>query len=127
VIPKSDPLYYDEIATEPHLLTARTLDLDEPLDLSRWRWADIADDLRVILQRAIRTCLTDKQQAAVNLALDGLSGVQIARTLGVSKVTVHWYLVRARRRLKAQMMTSRKARERLRKGLERTYHDEEES
>ena len=61
-----------------------------------WRWADIADEVRPHLQRAIDEILTERQRQIILLILDGYRQVDIARQFNVRRVTVHWIFKRAR-------------------------------
>jgi DNA-directed RNA polymerase specialized sigma24 family protein len=122
VLPKADPLVFDEIAMEPDKLAARTSkQVDEPIDESRWRWADIADDVRRDLRHAIKERLTERQRTAMLLHLEGMRGTVIARKMGCTKVTVFWLLERARRQIEQYIAENPRARGRLRKALARRY------
>lgn len=69
---------------------------EQPLS---WRWADIADEVRPQLQRAIDEILTNRQRQIVLLILDGYRQVDIARQFNVRRVTVHWIFKRAKQSL----------------------------
>jgi hypothetical protein len=102
LLPRATPTYYDEVPVKEAVIEVRAPEPEEPVpDAVRWRWADLADELRPRLQRAIQERLTSQQQRAVELHLSGLNGVETARAMGVSKVTVHWLVKRAKTRIAA--------------------------
>jgi DNA-directed RNA polymerase specialized sigma24 family protein len=124
VLPKSDPLIFDEISTDPGILTARTNSLVEKIDESRWRWADVADDVRKHLQNAIDRALTPRQQMAITMTLEGLRGVDIARSMDCTKVTVHWLIKRGKENIFLYFAADNpRARRALETALERKYRD----
>jgi hypothetical protein len=104
LLPRATPTYYDEVPVKEAVLEVRAPEAEEPEpETMRWRWADVADELRPQLKRAIAERLTIGQRRAIEMHLEGMSGVDTARTMGVTKVTVHWLQKRARRRIAAFM------------------------
>lgn len=127
ILPKSDPLIFDEISTEPEKLTLRNKAIVKPIDPSQWFWADVADDVRGDLMHAIDRALSPRQQTAMMMHLEGVSGVKIARAMGCTKVTVHWFLKRARRKIFEYMtVENAAAARRANKALTRIYESMED-
>jgi hypothetical protein len=121
LLPRAVPTYYDEVPVQSAMIEARAPEAPEPESTTvRWRWADFADEVRPQLERAIRHRLTDQQRRAMEMHLRGMSGVSTAKAMGVSKVTVHWLLVRAKRRIAEFFQESRPARKSAREALSRT-------
>jgi hypothetical protein len=122
LLPRAVPTYYDEVPVKDAVLEVRAPEAEESkLDESRWCWANVADELRFDLERAIQERLTEKQRQAILMHLDGMAGVAIAKAMGVSKVTAFWFVVRAKRRIAEFFEKSPDAHRRVEAALARTH------
>jgi hypothetical protein len=126
LLPRATPTYYDEVPVRDAVLEIRAPEVEEPDPLDRrWRWADVADAVRPDFQRTIEERLTEKQRRAILMHLDGMSGVAIAKAMGVCKVTAFWHKKRAMRHLVKFFRNSPDARRRAEAAMSRTAHDGE--
>jgi DNA-directed RNA polymerase specialized sigma24 family protein len=63
-------------------------------------WAVVSDRLGHRLRRAMNCCLSERQRQVLAMELEGMRPIDIARELGITKVSVFWIEKRAAARLR---------------------------